>query len=90
MVFLFEFCRKMFLQEKIETRGFYLFQTVVLLFDIENQGFVHKCLACMAGGKSRAGVSEGRGENLPSFLPVHPTPAAQAINVEILALVTCR
>lgn len=35
----------------------------------------------MAGGKSRAGVSEGR---------VHPTPAAQAINVEILALVTCR
>ena len=44
----------------------------------------------MAGGKSRAGVSEGRGENLSFFLPVHPIPAAQAINVEILALVTCR
>lgn len=40
----------------------------------------------MTGGKWRGAEREGRGENLPLFLPAHPTPAAQAINVKILAL----
>ena len=40
----------------------------------------------MTGGKWRRAEGEGRGENLPLFLSAHPTPAAQAINVEILAL----
>lgn len=47
---------------------------------------VHKCLAYITGGKWSGAVGERRGENLPLFLPAHPTPAAQAINVEIWAL----
>ena len=46
----------------------------------------HKCLSCMTSGKWRGAEREGRGENLPLFLPAHPTPAEQAVNVEILAL----
>lgn len=34
---VFEFWRKMFLQEKMGTLGFYLSRTVDLLFDMESQ-----------------------------------------------------
>ena len=74
MVFLFEFCRKMFLQEKIGTRGFYLFQTVDLLFDIENQGFVHKCLAWRAGNREQERQKEGEKISLSFSLSTPPLP----------------
>ena len=48
-------------------------------------------MSSLHGGREIESRSVRRkGRKSPFFLPVHPTPAAQAINVEILALVTCR
>ena len=80
----------MFLQEKMGTLGFYLFQTVDLLFDMERQvvqcltWFINVYPAWQAGNGEEQ--REKDGEKISFSLPSHPTPAAQAINVEILEL----
>ena len=83
----------MFLPEKMETPGFYLFQTVDLLFNMERQvvqcltWFINVYPSWQAGNGQEQREKDGEKISLSFSLPT-PTPAAQAVNVE--HFITCR